>query len=231
MGYFKRLIVEHQIVNEMLCVQNELIKRLKMAKGVNVVHLDNLLSFWRDFLEQEHMSWEEEVAFAVFRKINHPLLDKMLGEHERLKSYLLNLEETMKLLRKGRPHSGREFTKWGEEFAETVAEHLSKENSVFKELAVNSGEKVENVEYPVPEGIRQEKLMRLFSVAEKLCQEYLGKPASLPIFQEETNEEPMEEEVYKEKAITNHSIEPIADPFEKTISNGEETENGYSLYP
>ena len=78
----------------------------------------------------------------------------------------------------------------------------------------------------MPKGIRREKLNRVFSIAEELCQKYLGKLASLPSFQEEKDGELKGEEVYEEKAITDHNVEPVADPFETIILSGEEIENG-----
>ncbi|NLW55061.1 MAG: hypothetical protein GX050_00315, partial [Firmicutes bacterium] len=189
MGYWTRIVTEHQAVNEMLQIQNELLNRLKMAKGVNIVHLGNLLSFWRDFLEQEHMSWEEEIAFALFRKMNHPLVDRLQGEHEQIRKKLAGLEETIKLLRQGKPYSGREYVRLGEEFAETMAGHLSRENAAFKELAAMSGDNLP-LEYPLPTGFRRQKLIGVFSVAEELCSEYLEKQFTLPEWPEEEVPEP-----------------------------------------
>jgi len=178
----------------MLQIQNELLNRLKMAKGVNIVHLGNLLSFWRDFLEQEHMSWEEEVAFAFFRKINHPLVDGLQRDHERIRNSLAGLEGTIKLLRQGKPHSGREYVRLGEEFAETMAGHLTRENAAFKELAAMSGEDLASLKYPLPTGFRRQKLIGVFSVAEDMCQEYLEKQCTLPDWLEESTPEPAEAE-------------------------------------
>lgn len=204
MGYWTRIATEHQAINEMMQIQNELLKRLKMAKGVNIVHLGNLLNFWRDFLDNEHMSWEEEIAFALFRKMNHSLVDKLQGDHEKLRNNLTGLEETIKLLRQGTPHSGREYVQLGEEFAETMAGHLSRENTAFKELAAMSGDNFKMLDYPMPTGFRRQKLIGVFSVAEQLCTEYLEKQLALPDWPEEAAEEPTEGEVGEERLTEDH---------------------------
>ncbi len=234
MEYFVRVNIEHRAIDGMLCVQNELIKRLKTAKGVNVVHLDNLLGFWRDFLEREHMKIEEEIAFAIFRKINHPLIDRIEGDHNQIVVALRKLEMTMRLLKAGRPNAGREYTKLGEEFAETVVNHLSIEDSAFKELAVMDRE-IEIPEYPIPTGLRLERLKRVYKYSEELCQEYLGKGSSLPDFEAENNEEKkIEEELLEENcpasvAVIDVAVEDSGNSLtslsEKEYSGGEYQEN------
>lgn len=221
MGYWIRIVTEHQAVNEMLQIQNELLNRLKMAKGVNIVHLGNLLSFWRDFLEQEHMSWEEEIAFAFFRKINHPLVDGLQRDHDQLRNNLAGLEETIKLLRQGKPHSGREYVRLGEEFAETIAGHLSRENAVFKELAAMGGESSSLLEYPLPTGFRRQKLIGVFSVAEELCQEYLEKQFTHPDWPEERTPELTEAE----------ASDGLADPGTSETTTGPEVPAGADSQP
>ena len=149
MEYLARITLEHQGIQEILQVQKELNERLKKAKGVNIVHLDNTLRFWRDFLAQEHMSWEEEFAFALFRKLNHGLPERLQGDHERIKAALANLEATIKPLRSGRPHSGREFVRWGEELTEAVTDHLARENTALLGL---KGQGETEAKFGVPTG-------------------------------------------------------------------------------
>jgi len=185
MEYLARIALEHRGIAELVQVQKELLERLKKAKGVNIVHLNNLLDFWRDFLEQEHMSWEEEFAFAAFRKLNHSLPEGLQGEHERIRRALTKLEATMKQLRSGRPHAGREYVKWGEELAETVEEHLARENAALRELSV-SGLATEAV-LRQPEEPARERINHLVQLAEELCQEYLQKETALHPLQREAD--------------------------------------------
>lgn len=184
MEYLARITLEHQGIQEMLQVQKELNERLKKAKGVNIVHLDNTLRFWRDFLAQEHMSWEEEFAFALFRKLNHGLPERLRDDHERIKAALAKLEATIKPLRSGRPHSGREFVRWGEELAETVTDHLARENTALLELK-GQGELGPDLEFQ-PESSPWDRIKQLVQVADELCQEYLQRPSPLRNLQENT---------------------------------------------
>lgn len=177
MEYFARIALEHQGILEMIQVQRELNERMKKAKGVNIVHLDNLLLFWRDFLAQEHMSWEEEFAFAALRKLNHGLPDRLQGDHDRIKTALAKLEATIKPLRGGRPHSGREYLRWSEELTETVGDHLARENAALQRLA-EEGAAEEELDLP-PERGRGDRVVQLVQVADELCQEYLQKPTAL----------------------------------------------------
>ena len=184
MEYLARIALEHQGIQQMLQVQRELLERMKKAKGVNIVHLNNLLAFWRDFLNQEHMNWEEEFAFAAFRKLNHSLPDRLQGEHEQIRASLAKLEATMRLLRSGRPHSGREYVQWGEELTETVEDHLARENTALRELSL-SGLEMEAVQDHPSEGPSAERMNHLVTIAEELCQEYLQKETALrPLYRE-----------------------------------------------
>ena len=177
MEYLARITREHQGITELLKVQRELLERLKKAKGVNIVHLANLLAFWRDFLEQEHLSWEEEFAFAALRKLNHSLPDRLQGEHDRIRTQLAQLEATLKQLQSGRPRAGREYVQWGEELVQTVGEHLAGENAAFQELS-GRGLAVEGA-FGLPVGEERKKIERLVQMAEELCQEYLQKGTAL----------------------------------------------------
>jgi len=184
MEYLARINLEHQGISQLLQVQRDLLERLKKAKGVNIVHLANLLVFWRDFLEQEHLSWEEEFAFAALRKLNHSLPERLQGEHDRIRTQLARLEATMKQLRSGQPHSSREYVKWGEELVKTVGDHIAGENAAFQELSV-SGLAAEIV-FSRPAGADREKVNRLVPMAEELCREYLQQETALRPLQGET---------------------------------------------
>ncbi|MBA2132855.1 hemerythrin domain-containing protein [Capillibacterium thermochitinicola] len=182
MEYLARITLEHQGIQEMLQVQKELNQRLKKAKGVNIVHLENTLRFWRDFLAQEHMSWEEEFAFALYRKLNHGLPERLQGDHERIKAALAKLEATIKPLSSGRPNAGREFVRWGEEFTATVTDHLARENTALLALK-GQGETGQDLGGQ-PEDAPWDRLRQLVQVADELCQEYLQRPSALRSRQE-----------------------------------------------
>jgi hemerythrin-like domain-containing protein len=99
------------------------------------------------------------------------------GEHERIRIALAKLEATMKELRHGRPHSGREYVQWGEELVETVGDHLARENTALQAISVD-GALEEDLALP-PEGPRHERVNQLVRIAEELCQEYLQKKTAL----------------------------------------------------
>lgn len=187
MEYLTRIALEHQGIQEMLRVQRELNERLKKAKGVNIVHLENTLRFWRDFLAQEHMSWEEEFAFALLRKLNHGLPGRLQGDHARIETVLAKLEATMQPLRSGRPHAGREFVRWAEELVEAVAAHLARENAALQELKAQGETGVDpELLLETPAAERREPLVQM---ADALCREYLQTPSALLSLQEKTGAE------------------------------------------
>ncbi|NLM37569.1 MAG: hypothetical protein GX202_05515, partial [Firmicutes bacterium] len=187
MEYLARITLEHRGIQEMLQVQKELNERLKKAKGVNIVHLENTLRFWRDFLAQEHISWEEEFAFALYRKLNHGLPERLQGDHEQIKAALVKLEATIKPLSSGRPNAGREFVRWGEAFTEAVTDHLARENTALLTLK-GQGEMGEDLEGQ-GEGVPWDRLQPLVQVADELCQEYLHRPSALRGLQVAVKEE------------------------------------------
>lgn len=218
MEYLARIALEHQGIKELLQVQGEILERLNKAKGVNIVHLDNLLYFWRDFLEQDHMSQEEEFAFAAFRKLNQSLPERLQGDHERIRASLGKLEATIKLLRNGRPHSGRDYVKYGQELAETVMDHMARENTALRELARKETE-TEAVIGVQTKGLPTAKLNQLLQMAEDLCQEYLQKPTALHALSlpaEGAPDEAVEE-------IVVEGGRPVADPDDPKLVLTEDT--------
>lgn len=174
MDYLTRAEYEHEALRVMLAVKKELLTRLAKARGVNLLHLEDVLRFWRDFFCRKHLAAEEEFLFKLLYQVNHPALEGLAVEHERLQQNLDELEQISKKLRVGKPNSGREFFEAGEKFIASLENHLNKENSIFAELVLN---KTETDWSAVPFYPEEEltKLTGIFSLLDNLSREYLGK--------------------------------------------------------
>src|SRR5690554_865698 len=158
----------------MLAVKKELLTKLAKARGVNLLHLEDVLRFWRDFFCREHLAAEEEFLFKLLYEMNHPALEALAAEHKKLQQNLDELEQISKKLRVGKPNSGREFFEAGEKFVTFLERHLNKENSIFAELVLNKTQQ-ELFAAPFPSEEELSGLTGLFSLLDHLSQEYLGK--------------------------------------------------------
>src|SRR5690554_3001181 len=158
----------------MLAVKKELLTKLAKARGVNLLHLEDVLRFWRDFFCREHLAAEEEFLFKLLYEMDHPALEALAAEHKKLQQNLDELEQISKKLRVGKPNSGREFFEAGEKFVTFLERHLNKENSIFAELVLNKTQQ-ELFAAPFPSEEELSGLTGLFSLLDHLSQEYLGK--------------------------------------------------------
>ncbi len=174
MDYLTRAEYEHEALRVMLAVQRELLTKLAEARGVNLLHLENVLRFWREFFCREHLAAEEEFLFEFLFELDRPAGEGLAADHERLRQNLDELERICNKLRMGIPNSGREFLAAGEKFIAALENHLHKENSLFAELVLEKTEP-EWPAGPFPPQEETARLTGLFSLLDNLSREYLGK--------------------------------------------------------
>ncbi|NLZ44913.1 MAG: hypothetical protein GX894_08650 [Clostridia bacterium] len=173
MDYLTRAKYDHGALRMMLDVQKEILARLAKARGVNLLHLEDILRFWEDFFYREHLPAEEEFLFAALHRLEHPALRELTAEHEELCFSIEKLVAIAGKLRAGKPNSGREFLETGNSFGLLLERHINKENSVFAELTVKEYGTAGFPRLLSPEDLS--RLTRLFSLLNNLAGEYLGK--------------------------------------------------------
>jgi len=188
MDYLTRAKYDHGALRMMLDVQKEILARLAKARGVNLIHLEEILRFWKEFLCREHLLAEEEFLFTALRRLDHPALAELVADHDQLCSSLKKLEEIAGELRAGKPNSGREFLETGRNFGMLLERHLNKENSIFAELTVKEHGIAAYPRPLPPEGLF--RLTRLFSLLNELAGEYLGREYDIAWLQVEKGKEP-----------------------------------------
>lgn len=188
MDYLTRAKYDHKALQMMLDVQEEILARLAKARGVNLLHLEDILRFWQEFFRREHLQAEEEFLFIALRRLEHPALTELAAEHEELCLSLEKLVAIAGKLRAGKPNSGREFLETGKSFARLLERHLNKENSIFAELTVKEYTGAGFSGPLSPED--RSRLTRLFSILNNLAGEYLGREYETVWLQVEERKEP-----------------------------------------
>ena len=189
MDYLTRAKYDHGALRMMLDVQKEILARLGKARGVNLLHLEDILRFWEEFFCREHLPVEEEFLFVVLRRLEYPVLTELAAEHEELCFSIEKLVTIAGKLRAGKPNSGREFLEAGNSFSLLLERHLSKENSIFAELTVKEYGSTDFSRSLSPEDLS--RLTRLFSLLNDLAGEYLGKKYDTTWLQVEKRKEPV----------------------------------------
>jgi hemerythrin-like domain-containing protein len=188
MDYLTRAKYDHGALRMMLDIQKEILARLAKARGVNLLHLEEILRFWEEFFCREHLTAEEEFLFDTLRRLEHPALAELVAEHEELCLSIEKLKTIAGRLRAGKPNSGREFLETGNGFGLFLERHLNKENSIFTELTIKEYEGAGLPRLLSPETFS--KLTRLFSLLNNLAGEYLGKEYDTTWLQLEKRKEP-----------------------------------------
>lgn len=211
MDYLTRAKYDHEALRMMLDVKKELMARLAKARGVNLLHLENVLRFWQEFFCREHLPAEEEFLFAALRRLDHPVLTELAVEHEDLYSYLETLAEIAEKLRAGKPNSGREFLETGKNFSMLLERHLNKENSIFAELTMQEADyRFTDFDKSMPSE-ELSRLTRLFSLLNDLAGEYLGREYKTTWLDVEERDEPDTNKEEAEDLISDVSKEEAED--------------------
>ena len=201
MDYLTRAKYDHRALRMMLDVQDEILTRLAKARGVNLLHLEEILRFWKEFFCREHLPAEEEFLFIALRRLEHPVLTELAAEHEELCFSLEKLAAIAGELRSGKPNSGRKFMETGRNFGLLLERHLNKENSIFAELTVKEYGAADFARPLSPEDLS--RLTRLFSLLNDLAGEYLGREYDTAWLQVEGRKEPVADRKAAEETQAN----------------------------
>lgn len=170
MDYLTKLRQEHEFLQMVRLIFQELIRRLRTGKAVNLVDLEDVYRLCREYLVTQHLSSEEAHVFSRLRAEHHPSAARMSQAHEEIKRSIGKIGETIEELRLGRPNSGKKLVKAGESFLWLLETHLREEDQILAQLVdaeINSFQDI-----PKTAG---ERLGESWVLLQRLALEYTGK--------------------------------------------------------
>ena len=133
------LVTEHNAVLLALEILNKVAARL--AVGAVEVHgdLDQLIDFFKGFVDRCHHAKEEDVLFPELEKRGVPReggpIGVMLAEHDTGRRYVREISEALECLRGGDAGAAGNIRKNSSGYGDLLREHIDKENNVLYPMA------------------------------------------------------------------------------------------------
>jgi hemerythrin-like domain-containing protein len=140
MQAIKDLKIEHDAVQVTLRILGKICQRFEMpGNKLDIQHLDQLLDFFRVFVDKCHHGKEEELLFPALEAIgvSHKggPIEVMLHEHQQGREYVRIMVDAINQFKKGDWTATDEFVKTAREYINLLNQHIYKENNVLFPLA------------------------------------------------------------------------------------------------
>jgi hemerythrin-like domain-containing protein len=129
------LIREHKIILRALDVLDHMAERVDQKQPVDTQDLEAILRFLRAFADDHHQAKEESALFPELRRTsaaNEPALRQMLLEHDRERSLVEGLEDSL------RTKKGSEFVQFAFRLTGLIRNHIYKEDNILFEIVDRS---------------------------------------------------------------------------------------------
>jgi hemerythrin-like domain-containing protein len=133
------LITEHNAVLLALKILEKAVDRLAAGAADALEHIDQLIDFFRGFVDKCHHAKEEEVLFPELQKRGLPReggpIGVMLAEHDAGRRLVRKMSEGLEHLRGGNGDAVRTLQEDSNEYRDLLRGHIDKENNVLFPMA------------------------------------------------------------------------------------------------
>jgi len=130
---------EHEGILTMLGVFEKILGILAPSASIPAQHLDDILDFFKEFIDTCHHGKEEKFLFPALQKAGVPReggpIGVMLTEHEAGRKYVRQMRAIKKKLSDGLPNASDEFAETARLYSELLRNHIQKENTVLFQMA------------------------------------------------------------------------------------------------
>ena len=136
----KDLKMEHDAVQLTLRILNKICQRIEKSEEiVDLQHIDQLLEFFKVFVDKCHHGKEEELLFPALENVGISNkggpIEVMLHEHQQGREYVQAMNAALVQYKKGDRTAGDEFVKIALQYISLLDQHIDKENNVLFPLA------------------------------------------------------------------------------------------------
>ena len=136
----KDLKMEHDAVQVTLRILDKICQRFELpGNELDLQHMDQLLDFYRVFVDKCHHGKEEKLLFPALEKIgvSHKggPIEVMLHEHQQGRNYVRIMVDAIDQFKKEDWTAADEFAKTAGEYINLLNQHIYKENNVLFPLA------------------------------------------------------------------------------------------------
>ena len=136
----KDLKMEHDAVQMTLRILDKICQRIeKSGEVIDFQHLDQLLAFFKVFVDKCHHGKEEELLFPALENVGVSNkggpLEVLLREHQQGRKYVQAMNAALGKYVEGERSVVNEFVKSAKGYINLLNRHIEKENSVLFPLA------------------------------------------------------------------------------------------------
>jgi hemerythrin-like domain-containing protein len=136
----KDLKMEHDAVQLTLRILNKICQRIEKSEEIiDLLHVDQLLEFFKVFVDKCHHRKEEELLFPALENVGVSNtggpIEVMLNEHQQGREYVQAMNAALAQYKKGDRTAGDEFVKIARQYISLLDQHIDKENNVLFPLA------------------------------------------------------------------------------------------------
>lgn len=132
---FQNLVEDHEVILKALNVFNEILERLEKGEIVKLDIVEDLLKFFKEFVDGCHHVKEEVALFPRLNERGIPgyggPIGVMVFEHERGREYIKAMESALKNLKEGNEEAKRLLIDNGKDYVDLLSAHISKENEIL----------------------------------------------------------------------------------------------------
>jgi hemerythrin-like domain-containing protein len=136
----KDLTMEHDAVQLTLRILDKIYQKIeKSGEIIDLQHLDELLEFFKVFVDKCHHGKEEELLFPALKNVavgnGDGLIEELLDEHQQGREYVQAMNAALAQYTKGDRTAVDEFVKNAREYINLLGKHIDKENNALFPLA------------------------------------------------------------------------------------------------
>lgn len=136
---FDVLEKEHEVLERLIAVVNELIVRLETDGVIPANCFAGVAHFMAGYTDDCHLAKEEGILFAKLRKkgitVKGGPIGQLLGEHREVKNYVLAAKIAAEAVGSGAAGAKPDLTEALRSLSAVLSQHIFKENQVFYPLA------------------------------------------------------------------------------------------------
>ena len=134
------LRMEHDAVRLTLRILDEICRKIEKSGKIDAIqHLDQLLAFFRVFVDKCHHGKEEELLFPALEDVGVSReggpIGVMLHEHQQGREYVRAMKAALAQYTAGKRTAIGEFVKSAKAYINLLNQHIDKENGVLFPLA------------------------------------------------------------------------------------------------
>lgn len=132
---------EHNGLLTILEVLKKINSKIGKGEDVNTFHLDQIVEFFKVFVDQCHHSKEEVYLFPTIESMGYDadaeLIKELLIEHQHGRMLVTGIKESLGEYKAGNKQSLKQLKEHSESYISLLTEHIKKENTMLFPRADN----------------------------------------------------------------------------------------------